>query len=161
MPIRSCFYSTAKKVLVVCKDVSLRGCPRGDALDQHDKTRVVLLCPSARTFLFYSEKKSTKRKRRPLPNRSAGKGLARRCFPSALWDCMALVCCLCCAAICLPCMVGDLLVFLNVRIHIYDSKRCHHGLGIFSTVSSWAGSFVVTVFLVCCRRSGDRAPQWT
>jgi hypothetical protein len=54
--IRSYFFSTAKKVPVECIDVSLHGHPRGYALDQHDKARVVLLCPSARTFLFYSEK---------------------------------------------------------------------------------------------------------
>jgi hypothetical protein len=44
-----------EKAPVVCKDVSLCGRPRGYALDQHDKTRIVILCTSARTF-FYNEK---------------------------------------------------------------------------------------------------------
>ena len=48
--------------------------------------------PSAAYFFFATaQRKSTKKKAPPLANRSASKGLALRCYPSALLNCMALV----------------------------------------------------------------------
>jgi hypothetical protein len=58
---------------MVCIDVSLRGHPRSYALDQHDKTRVLILCPIA----------------------PKAKGWQDAGF---LRGCVALVCCLCGAA---------------------------------------------------------------
>ena len=69
-----------EKAPVVCKDVSLCGRPRGYALDQHDKARVVLLCPSARTFLFYSEKKKYQKKAPPFAQSLRGQRVSSTLF---------------------------------------------------------------------------------
>jgi hypothetical protein len=141
---------------VVFKDVSLRGHPQCYALDQHDKARVVLFCRSARTFLFYSEKKKYQKKAPPFAQSLRGQRVSLTLFSFGVIErhgtgLLPMQCCLWTAV-----RGCSLVWYWCYRINIYDSKRCHHGLGFFSTISSWA---VDAVFLGFCRRSGDRVPQ--